>query len=118
MVGVWHLSGYSCWQIEFLFRDGKQFTGLCDCQARDAKKIDFHLNASLLTLNCAKFETLQNHHADADFTFSMNNIKPKAYNRFHIDAFIADFDLEPTSIKSHPNYLSLPNIGHITPRSA
>ncbi|WP_051036494.1 transposase [Pleurocapsa sp. PCC 7327] len=29
-------------QIEFLFRDGKQFTGLADCQARDLTKLDFH----------------------------------------------------------------------------
>ena len=33
-------------QIEFLFRDAKQFTGLCDCQARDQKRLDFHFNAS------------------------------------------------------------------------
>ncbi len=41
-------------QIEFIFRDAKQFTGLSDCQARDAKKLDFHLNASFTALNLAK----------------------------------------------------------------
>ncbi|MEM9150942.1 MAG: transposase, partial [Cyanobacteria bacterium P01_F01_bin.3] len=34
-------------QIEFIFRDAKQFTGLTDCQARDQQKLDFHFNASL-----------------------------------------------------------------------
>ena len=34
-------------QIEFLFRDAKQFTGLTDCQARSQAKLDFHFNASL-----------------------------------------------------------------------
>ena len=34
-------------QIEFIFRDAKQFTGLTDCQARDKHKLDFHFNASL-----------------------------------------------------------------------
>jgi hypothetical protein len=29
-------------QIEFLFRDSKQFTGLLDCQARAAAALDFH----------------------------------------------------------------------------
>jgi hypothetical protein len=29
-------------QIEFLFRDAKQFTGLNDCQARCGHKLDFH----------------------------------------------------------------------------
>jgi hypothetical protein len=31
-------------QIEFLFRDSKQFTGLLDCQARAASVLDFHFN--------------------------------------------------------------------------
>jgi IS4 transposase len=30
-------------QIEFLCRDGKQHTGLNDCQARSENKLDFHL---------------------------------------------------------------------------
>ena len=38
-------------QIEFIFRDAKQFTGLCDCQARAQEKLDFHFNASLTALN-------------------------------------------------------------------
>ena len=41
-------------QIEFCFRDSKQFTGLNDCQARDLKKLDFAFNASLATVNIAK----------------------------------------------------------------
>ena len=32
-------------QIEFCFRDGHQFTGLRDCQARDEKRLDFAFNA-------------------------------------------------------------------------
>ncbi|PZO51580.1 MAG: hypothetical protein DCF14_08755 [Phormidesmis priestleyi] len=43
-------------QIEFLFRDAKQFTGLCACQARSVKKLDFHFNASFTALNLAKLE--------------------------------------------------------------
>ena len=41
-------------QIEFCFRDSKQFTGLNDCQARDLKKLDFAFNASLTSVNIAK----------------------------------------------------------------
>jgi hypothetical protein len=33
-------------QIEFLYRDAKQFTGLNDCQARSPSKLNFH-NMSL-----------------------------------------------------------------------
>ncbi len=46
----------SRFQIEFIFRDAKQFTGLCDCQSRQAKSLDFHFNASLAALNLAKLE--------------------------------------------------------------
>lgn len=44
----------SRFQIEFCFRDAKQYTGLCDCQARDLDKLDFHFNASFCSLNVAK----------------------------------------------------------------
>jgi len=44
------------WGIEFLFRDAKQFTGLCNAQTRDAQRLDFHFNASLTALNLAKYE--------------------------------------------------------------
>ena len=38
----------------FCFRDSKQFTGLNDCQARDLRKLDFAFNASLASVNIAK----------------------------------------------------------------
>lgn len=41
-------------QIEFCFRDAKQFTGLAHCQARDLRKLDFAFNASLAAVNVAK----------------------------------------------------------------
>jgi len=44
----------SRFQIEFLYRDAKQFTGLNSCQARSQNKLDFHFNASLTAVNLAK----------------------------------------------------------------
>ena len=41
-------------QIEFCFRDSKQFTGLNDCKARDLRKLDFAFNAALASVNAAK----------------------------------------------------------------
>ena len=61
-------------QIEFLFRDAKQFTGLSDCQARSASKLRFHFNASLSAVSCAKLEARQ--HADqTKAPFSMASLK-------------------------------------------
>jgi len=46
-------------QIEFLFRDAKQFTGLTDFQTRSETRITFHVNASLTALNFLKLEDRQ-----------------------------------------------------------
>lgn len=100
-------------QIEFIFRDGKQFTGLQDCQARDAKKLDFHLNSSLLALNLAKFQALNDLQPGQSFTFSMNNIKRKALNQHLLDLFILHFGLDSTCIKSHSSYTKLLNFGSV-----
>ena len=58
-------------QIEFIFRDAKQFTGLSDCQARDAKKLDFHFNASFTALNLAKLDAHRQHSGEQPFVFSI-----------------------------------------------
>jgi hypothetical protein len=101
-------------QIEFLFRDSKQFTGLADCQARDLTKLDFHFNSSLTALNLAKCDAVQQHNSDSDFVFSMASYKRRALNHHLLERFIQQLDLEPTLIKSHPNYPSLYDYGIIS----
>jgi len=44
----------SRYQIVFLYRDGKQHTGLNDSRARSEKKLHFQSNASLTSINIAK----------------------------------------------------------------
>lgn len=100
-------------QIEFIFRDAKQFTGLADCQARDQKKLDFHFNASLTALNLAKFGQKQCDNGSAPFVFSMASYKRLALNEHLLETFISKLDLEPTLIKSHPNYEQLRSLGAI-----
>ncbi|MGY4877858.1 hypothetical protein ACLUEY_08200 [Vreelandella aquamarina] len=46
-------------QIEFLFRDAKQFLGLNDCQPHKKKALHFHFNASMTALNLLKLEDRQ-----------------------------------------------------------
>jgi hypothetical protein len=92
-------------QIEFIFRDSKQFTGLKDCQARDGVKLDFHFNSSLSALNVAK---LQNRGGEArESGFSMTNQKRWAWNEYLLERFIAELGLDQTLIKSHPQYPKL-----------
>ena len=98
-------------QIEFIFRDAKQFTGLSDCQSRNEKALDFHFNTSLIALNLAKREAQLQQSGTKDFVFSMNTVKRRALNDHLLGRFIAKLDLDPTLIKSHPNFQSLREYG-------
>jgi hypothetical protein len=109
---------YRCYsarfQIEFVFRDARQFTGLADCQARSPEAIDTHVNASLMALNLAKV-TLQETQTEAEpLSFSIASLKRLALNEHLLDLFIDLFELEPTLIKSHANYRKLLDYGTIT----
>jgi DDE superfamily endonuclease len=108
----------SRFQIEFIFRDAKQFTGLCDAQTRDAKRLDFHFNASLTALNLAKYEEQCRHQPIDDspqesVPFSMSSYKRMAFNDHLLELFISKLALDPTLIKSHPNYENLRRHGII-----
>jgi len=98
-------------QVEFIFRDAKQFTGLTDCQARDAQKLDFHFNASLTALNLAKYEQYQQRNPHQPFVFSMASYKRRKLNHYLLERFIYKLDLNKTLIKSHHNYQSLCELG-------
>ena len=98
----------SRFQIEFIFRDAKQFTGLCDCQSRQQQSLDFHFNVSLAALNIAKLEQQPTPSETGEETipqsFSMATYKRLALNGHLLERFISMLGLDPTLIKSHPNY--------------
>ncbi|MEX0272122.1 transposase [Leptolyngbyaceae cyanobacterium UHCC 1019] len=105
-------------QIEFIFRDTKQFTGLCDAQTRQAQTLDFHFNALLSALNLAKYEDQLrrdpgNQKQPLSF-FSMASYKRFAFNDHLLERFISMLELNPTLIKSHPNYQNLRSYGIIS----
>lgn len=98
-------------QIEFLFRDAKQFTGLGDCQARDQARLHFHFNASLTTLNLAKSEGINAKKKDDTRLWSMGSVKIRAFNQHYLNRIIRIFGLEHTCIKKRPEYHSLMEYG-------
>lgn len=100
-------------QIEFLFRDAKQFTGLSDCQARDAAALDFHFNASLATLNLVRVSEVQAAGAQALPVFSVASWKQRNFNERLVETIISKLDLEPTRIKNHPRYEEIRTYGAI-----
>lgn len=101
-------------QIEFIFRDSKQFLGLTHCQARDAQKLDFHINSVLLTLNLLKVQWFQHRSPDhLSVPFSVSNYKRRAFNDYLLKTFIRRSGLEPTFNKYQAPYLQCLQIGLI-----
>jgi hypothetical protein len=77
-------------QIEFNYRDAKQFTGLTHCQARDSDKLDFAYNASFAAVNVAK--TLRR------WCFpdlSIGKMKSLMVNTYYLKRIIGVFEKDP-----------------------
>jgi hypothetical protein len=104
----------SRFQIEFIFRDAKNFTGFTDCQSRDAQRLHYHFNASLVALNVAKIQDLELQKMTASqLPFSMSNWNRKYLIDLIINRFIVMLGLDQTCIKSHPNFEKLLSLGKI-----
>ena len=100
-------------QIEFLFRDSKQFTGLTECQARNESALDFHFNASLATLNLVRAEELCAQPGTEPQVFSMASWKQRQFNERLLELFIEKLALDPTWVKNQPCYDELRAYGAI-----
>ncbi|NJN23651.1 MAG: transposase [Acaryochloridaceae cyanobacterium RL_2_7] len=101
-------------QIEFIFRDGKQFLGLTHCQARDAQKLNFHVNSVLMTLNVLKVHHFkQQKQKNTRKPFSVSNYKRRAFNHYLLDTFLNKSGLKQTCEKYQTPYLQCLDIGRI-----
>jgi len=86
-------------QIEFLYRDAKQFTGLEHCQSRKEKRLDFHFNASLTAVSLAKAAHHLSVPKNERKSFSMFSIKAQYFNELLLNRFFSAFRLNPNSKK-------------------
>lgn len=100
-------------QIEFLYRDGKQHTGLNDCQARSENKLHFHFNASLTAINLAKVEHWLSIPKKERGAFSMSDIKTMYHNKLLLERFIDVFAVPAYKLKNNNNVKELINFGKI-----
>lgn len=90
----------SRFQIEFLYRDAKQYCGLTDCQGRSENKLHFHFNASLTTVSLAKavhYLPENNTHLKVKKSpkepFSMSSIKTINANKIIAERIFSNLDL-------------------------
>ena len=97
----------SRFQIEFLYRDSKQFTGLCDSQARSINKLHFHFNASLTAINIAKVENWLSIDKNIRSQFSMSDIKTMNHNALLLQRFFDVFGINQYSAKNRKYFNEL-----------
>ena len=90
----------SRFQIEFLYRDGKQHTGLTGSQARSENKLNFQFNAALTAINIAKVEHWLSIPKEVRKPFSMADIKTMNHNRLLLQRFIDVFGVNAYSAKN------------------
>lgn len=76
-------------EMEFAFRDAKQFAGLMDSQSRSERALEFAWNASFLTVSLARAEQLLVFTGELRaFVFSLEDAKRRAYNELFADRII------------------------------
>ena len=100
-------------QIEFLFRDAKQFTGLSDCQARSQEALHFHFNASMTALNLLKLEDRHRTQDTDRSVISIASWKVRKFNEHLLERFSSILGLDFSLIKSSPEFETLCNYGAI-----
>ena len=76
--------------IEFLYRDGKQFTGLTNCQARNQNSLDFAFNASLTAINIAKALSVE-----SGLNLSVEDVKLLIHNTVMVQRILSTFGKTP-----------------------
>ena len=77
-------------QLEFCFRDCKQYAGISNCQSTDFRKMDFHFNASLTAINLAKAAC-----KGMGISYSISSCKSMIHNAYMLERFICVFGIVP-----------------------
>jgi IS4 transposase len=87
------------YQIEFLYRDVKQYTGLEHCQSKSETKLDFHFNTALTTINVAKAVYHLSQPRESRTPFSMADVKTQYSNEMMWNLIISKCGICPHSPK-------------------
>ena len=101
----WVLKRYGVrFQIEFIFRDAKQYLGLMHCQSRNETKLENHMNLALTTRNVAYVAHKSEGESKA---FSMAEIV-EYYQKLNIlEQFSDAFGISKTQLINNPKILKI-----------
>jgi len=100
-------------QIEFVFRDAKQFTGLSQCQARSENKLYFHFNTSLSAVNIAKATRYFDQPKENRKPFSLADVKTENFNELMLNLFLSKFEINHDLHKNKLAVMEVRNYGLI-----
>lgn len=104
----WILERYALrFQIEFIFRDAKQFLGLNHCQSTDKTKLENHFNLTLGAVSVAKAAHWLPIEKEHRGPFSMTELKTYYHNLELLERFSVALNLNPTEIKNNPKIKQL-----------
>ena len=100
-------------QIEFVFRDAKQYTGLTDCQSRSKDAIHTHINASLSALNLLKLTDATEKGTTEQTVISIATWKRRKYNELLLCIVFDELGLSLSDQKNMDTYRRLSSYGAI-----
>lgn len=101
------------YQMEYIFRDAKQHTGLEHCQARSRNKLQFHFNASMTAVNLAKGIARNGIKKTESIPISVSNVKMELQNRNMIQRIFSIYGFNHKLIKINQGYRRLLSFGKI-----
>lgn len=100
-------------QIEFLIRDAKQYSGLEDCQARDEQKLNTHFNIALTVVSIAKATYYISVPNEQRGSFSMADIKMLHMNELITKRIFSNLAVDLSSRKIKRIYNQCLNFGRL-----
>ena len=117
---AWYIVKYDKlrFQIEFIYPDANQFTGLEHCQARTEEKLYFHMNTALTTVSIAKSVHYLSILKQERESFSMANVKTLYHNQsggvpLLLERFFDVFGIDYNTHKNNPKVKELYYFGSI-----
>ncbi len=96
------------YQLEFVIRDAKQYTGLAQCQARGKAKLSFHVSLSVAAVGVLRL-------VSARLGMSLQSACRQAYNEIVVGRTLEQLSLGAEFAVSTPTLASVLRLGNLTP---
>ena len=101
------------YQMEFIFRDAKQYAGLEQFQGRSENKLNFHFNASLTSISIGKGIIRNTIRNNKSIPLSISDVKTELQNRNMLFRIFSIYGFSHKLIKLNKIYKQVLNLGKI-----